>query len=262
MIHQDLLAIHSGHFREWLNKCQSLQDFEFNNTPYPLKVKLSQFYFFLGWLHTGSLLDTKLFTSYDLTGKLWELGAFLEAPGFQNSVIDKVRSQYRNGKSKKYYMNKKTIKGIYGTTRSGSRPRKLASDIMGMLKVADGDDYEKKWVWAKLLKKIPGLNRDYTSAHQETWIGSPWDERYRARYMVQEEPVYDMWEQQILKKGNATLEERKADKTLEGQLEWEHLERMVRRRKLRDDGHDSDEDDEDDEDSEDDGGEEEELASG
>lgn len=146
-------------------------------------------------------------------------------------------------------MNKRTIKGIYGTTKSGSKARKLASDIMGMLKVADGEDYEKKWVWAKLLKETPGLNRDYTSAYQETWIGFPWDQKYRARYMVQEEPLYDMWEQQILKKGNSTLEERKADKTLEGKLEWEHLERMVRRRKLRKDGRDSDEDDEDEEDN-------------
>lgn len=232
MAHEDLLAIHSEHFRQWLEDRKS--DFkspELSNIGekmFAVTWNIPEFCFFMAWLYTGSLLETELFTNHELTGKLWDLGGELGAPGFRNCVMELIRKQYGEAKSKNHYMDIDTIKGIYTTTKKDTAPRCLAVDIMVKLQVLDNPKYGPKKDWENLLGRFPELKVDYDFVCNEEGIGSgnPWNAKNRARYLVGERSLDDMWEERILEKDNRTYEEREGDTEVGKMLEFEHLKMM------------------------------------
>lgn len=248
IVHTDLLALHSGNFRTWLIKKQERRDDGEDvpeDEPYVLN-RILHFTHFVSWLYTRSIFEIKTMHYDELEGELWDFGAFLEAPGFQNCLMDRARKEYENEGD--HYMRPDILYGIYLTTKEDSLMRILATDIMGKLRVME--KLEKKTKkgrkgksdWNDCFKNFPDMKKDSNAALIK-WNeaeGYPWNKVYRARYLVEERPLDELWEGRILTindDGESLYQDIydkfKKDTSIKGRLLFDHLDKMKTGRKSK-----------------------------
>ncbi|KUJ07449.1 uncharacterized protein LY89DRAFT_766027 [Mollisia scopiformis] len=201
--------------------------FTVNDYIWKTRVTSPHFAHFFGWLYTGTVLDTVCFDSETLDQELWDLGDFLEAPGFQNYVMDETRAAYRDGEEQKYYMSTRAIRSIYTMASVGPQFRLLACDIMNCLDVVHSQNYGSSKSWANLIKGCPALKKNLADREHMDWgVTRPWDDEYRVNYMVAEKPLGEAWEVEILGRGlRAEVEQRAKNEEVSGMVELEHLNR-------------------------------------
>lgn len=217
-IHRDLLALHSGYFA---NRFRELMDDE--NILLP-RVNLAIFATFHSWIYSGDPLAVHQPVE-SKAAKMWAFGHDFKAPGFQNAVMDEIREA---SKVAKEALSVFAVNTRYNNTKKGSLLRRFTADTMNckdpFQRFEEGSEAWKRW--EEVLHNHKDLSFDMAKA-EKRWIGvRPWDDTCRGRYMVEEPPLDELWEAQILAK--RTKEEITAAanaKCVRSIIELAHLQR-------------------------------------
>ncbi|KUJ07448.1 uncharacterized protein LY89DRAFT_742681 [Mollisia scopiformis] len=215
-VHADLLSLHSERFRrEWGQTTFEEKEKRKGSMLWALKDKDPLIAHFSGWLYSGGLLATACFETNELQEELtaYRTGRF-ENDGFN-----------------KHWMVPKSLRSIYKVATQGSPFRKLASDIMSSLDVLNSEKYGPQEDWESLCEDLPELEADVKAADVEKnkgkWAGRggrPWNNQYRKEYMLEEVPMEEVWENQILQQRNlGDLERMSKEKDVQAMIELEHV---------------------------------------
>ncbi|CZR61648.1 uncharacterized protein PAC_11545 [Phialocephala subalpina] len=231
--HEDLLALHSGYFKERFARVEADTD-EKIALPEAAPQIFAEFY---AWLYTGNWMATSILCTQTTGQEAYALATFLEAPALQNYYMDQNRKDYKEDKFNWLYAN--SVESVYKVTKKGSLHRKFTSHVVGCkdpLRVfPEGSKEWKAWKNCKgpkgFFKRCPDLEEDLTALNGKDWGDTfPWDECYRKDYMVEEIPLGLTWDHQLLAK--QSLQDRKKDaknkakpKDVRSKIELAHLVR-------------------------------------
>jgi hypothetical protein len=212
---KELLALHSGLFQRPLKEfwnytgqlCYTL----------PNNVSPLQFSFFLSWMQHGYFIDPLLSISENESNidveleHLWVAGHQLESPGFQNYVMERLRTS--DGAQAGDWPTPDEARTVYrlvsGIRPTGSRSsdgghsmlRKFVADSIAADNPferydPDSDEYEE---WSRLYTENSVISLDVHKASSKRWSESkPWEDQHRKKYLVEEKSIDERWEEMIL----------------------------------------------------------------
>jgi len=129
LVHRDLLTLHSSYFRKELKDKGLDEDCKIS-----VPVKPTLFVDFISWMYFGEFIQlrNKALEGGTSVDPLWELGRFLEAPGFQNFCMDDCRTYCKDSDTNANILwpHIPYIELMYFVAPRGSRLRKLALDSL------------------------------------------------------------------------------------------------------------------------------------
>ncbi|CZR61647.1 uncharacterized protein PAC_11544 [Phialocephala subalpina] len=197
-VHKDLLALHSGYFRNRFRDAEEDEKFELQD------FKAATFADFHAWLYSGIFLDAKDLVTSMSSQETWALGSFLKAPAYQNHCMDLMRNDFRShyGTTRDYKrVLIEDIESAYNHTSKGSLLRVFmvdlvcSKDVWGTLPKGSTEQKE----WEALSENNTDFKRDTLTRLPQPWLGTfPWDEQYREGYLEDEERLDETWEKLIL----------------------------------------------------------------
>jgi hypothetical protein len=152
--------------------------------------------------------------------------------------MDDIRRWCKDSKTKGW-PDRKDIDLIYRLTTPGAKLRRFAADSVACRnpfeKYREGEEAYK--AWEQLFKNWPALTTEVANAAEEDWNDTyPWDDENRERYMQEEVPLDQLWEEHILaRRSIKEIKEAAKNGCLRSMIELDHLcvVEENERRKLR-----------------------------
>jgi hypothetical protein len=220
-----LLALHSGYLKEKIAEIEQ-QDEQKISLP---EVNACQFAEFICWIRSYRWVPVDIHGDLDCLGeRFWQLGSLLKAPGFQNVAMDDIRRWCKDPETKDW-PNRKDVDLIYRLTTPDTKLRKFAADSVACRNPFEKytEDEEEYKAWEQLFRDWPALKMEVVHAAEEDWNARyPWDDENRERYMQEEIPLDQLWEEHIL--ARRSIKEIKAaakNGCPRSMIELDHLER-------------------------------------
>lgn len=209
-VHRGLLDLHTKYFKQWIKLDNKYVDNFFEEVIHLMSyVDPTYFGQLVSWINTGELLPLEghVSKSEQLEG-MWNLGACVVMPAFQNDCMDELRKYCKEtNESGEQWPTLESLLNDHPAAGKYSPLRKFLVHCFTFHNAFANLEYgsEKYREYENLVTKNSNryVNFDVcvavALASGKDWHGiSPWDDVHRAEYMVDTEPLDQLWDKMIL----------------------------------------------------------------